>query len=137
MPCGGIRPVTDGASYVCFYCNEKGCDHFVEEWDAFLHGRCVLPFLKTEEGECVIAHKHHIQVGMGVLQEEGGEFMDPNVVLQNIRDLIQKLAPIRDLEAHADGDNEDIAALVDAVENLDGWLSHGGFLPADWNKHRA
>lgn len=55
--------------------------------------------------------------------------MDPNIVLQDIRDALEAF--------HANGDqfnrrwdHED--SLVEAIEALDGWLSQGGYLPADW-----
>lgn len=128
MPCGGIYPVSDGAHYPCWQCNEKGSDHFVEEWDAFLHEACIIPFLHTAEGEIVLAHRHYIQVGMLVLQEEDGELMDPNVTLNQIRELVRQLSG-----PAVDGRDALTTQLLDKVENLDGWISHGGFLPADWD----
>jgi hypothetical protein len=71
MPCGGIspgRPGTDDESnpdFGCFYCNktttpENPVDHFVEEWDAFLHGTCIDGFLAHDEGQVVLNHEHSI-----------------------------------------------------------------------------
>lgn len=81
MPCGGVYPVrapgvaddkpTDG-QYDCFFCNKTDPtpDHFVDEWDAFLHADCVIPFLtSTEEGKIVIKHRHEIYI---VFPNEGG-----------------------------------------------------------------
>lgn len=47
--------------------------------------------------------------------------MDPNATLVRIRELIN------------DGDSADVL-LIEAFNNLDEWLSKGGFLPNDWNK---
>ena len=35
-------------------------DHWLEEWDSCLHRDCILPFLKTDEGQIVIEHGHTI-----------------------------------------------------------------------------
>lgn len=45
--------------------------------------------------------------------------MDPNQALKNLRDMIR--------------DTEDLD-LIEQFEALDGWLSRGGFLPADWER---
>lgn len=90
MPCGGIWPHGDIAAegetpktpYPCWACDTRGADHWLEEWDAFIHGTCVREFLKTKEGQIVVRHKHHIQIGDEVLQEEGqlneALLVDPN-----------------------------------------------------------
>ena len=51
--------------------------------------------------------------------------MDPNETLKKIRELIPQ---VRSSESTAPGDD-----LAEAVEALDDWLSHGGFLPKDWD----
>lgn len=63
MPCGGIFPTTPG-DCACFHCNKKDPppDHFVLEWDAFIHGTCVEAFLTTQEGKIVLGHKHEVVV---------------------------------------------------------------------------
>lgn len=73
MPCGGIYPIeaSTASAYPCWACNKRGADHFVEEWDAFIHKDCIREFLKNEEGQVVVQHKHLIQIGEEVLQEEG------------------------------------------------------------------
>ena len=73
MPCGGIYPteISEPNRHTCWACNKGSPDHFMEEWDAFIHGTCVREFLKTEEGQIVVLHKHHIQIGEEILQEEG------------------------------------------------------------------
>lgn len=72
MPCGGIYPgsplnqrgpgkldeklmPSDGGCWVCY---KGGCEHFCDEWDTYIHARCVPEFLQTEEGQCVIQHGH-------------------------------------------------------------------------------
>jgi hypothetical protein len=64
MPCGGIYPVGP-ADVPCFLCNESGADHALIEWDAALHGKCVQPFLNTDEGQIVLNHKHWVIVELG------------------------------------------------------------------------
>ncbi len=135
MPCGGIYPVADAnPNWQCFYCNEKGCDHFCEEWDCGLHEACVIPFLHTDEGEVVLDHNHEIQIGMFVLQDECGELMDPDETLNEIRELIDKLDVVRSKDESAAGLEDDVCQLIGAIENLDGWLKNGGFPPKDWRK---
>ena len=84
MPCGGIytvKPLTEWKEWYdsCCYCGKfildgKTPDHYVEEWDGFmLHGVCVLPWLKTEEGQCVNLHLHEVQVDGVVIYAEGQE----------------------------------------------------------------
>ncbi len=60
MPCGGIYPMTGLENDRCWQCGKTGCDHFVEEWDAGIHGTCIEEFLKTPEGEIVLSHKHEV-----------------------------------------------------------------------------
>lgn len=127
MPCGGIYPISDAnPSWLCFYCNETGCDHFCEEWDCGLHGACVVPFLHTEEGELVLDHKHAIQVDECVLQCEEGELMDPDETLKQLR------AALADLTEEPTPMKADL--VCELFENLDGWFKLGGYLPADWKR---
>lgn len=58
MPCGGIYPISGTGN--CFHCNKPGAHHFCEEWDCYIHARCVPDFLKGEEGIIVIHHKHDV-----------------------------------------------------------------------------
>ena len=52
--------------------------------------------------------------------------MDPNEVLETIRRL-------SNMYRHAaDWDENETHALIGHIEDLDGWLSDGGFLPKDW-----
>lgn len=49
--------------------------------------------------------------------------MDPNAVLDEIRDLTGQVA---------NGVDVDVDRLVALVDGIDGWLAAGGFLPAAW-----
>lgn len=55
--------------------------------------------------------------------------MDVNETLARIRATMSELTIARDVETSAWLG----AQLADSVRDLDGWLSKGGFLPADWN----
>ena len=55
--------------------------------------------------------------------------MDPNVSLANIREMLE--------EYHRTGFVFHTDRLFDHIEDLDHWLSNGGFLPADWNHHHG
>jgi hypothetical protein len=68
MPCGGIFPV-GLPTYIdlntrCWTCSKPMTEtepfSFCEEWDTFLHDRCIDAFLLTEEGRIVIDHGHEI-----------------------------------------------------------------------------
>jgi hypothetical protein len=65
MPCGGIYPCDGWEGVECFHCGKPidtdGEGVFCEEWDAPLHDGCVPAFLKTAEGEIVVAHEHTIE----------------------------------------------------------------------------
>lgn len=50
--------------------------------------------------------------------------MDPNATLKSIRELANMMAQGNDSEVSVE--------LTEAIDNLDTWLSAGGFLPADW-----
>lgn len=77
MPCGGIYPMTGLENERCWYCSLVGSDHFVEEWDAGIHGACIEKFLKTPEGKIVLSHKHvvirEIEGTTEVLYKEGSD----------------------------------------------------------------
>lgn len=55
--------------------------------------------------------------------------MDPNTTLARIHELITDARHANTLEARHDAGLD----LAEAVEDLDDWLSKGGFLPAAWN----
>lgn len=73
MPCGGIYPLTrhwsrrylnpNDRSHACFQCGsaQPPVTHFVEEWDAYLHGGCIDDFLNTPEGRIVLDHGHEVE----------------------------------------------------------------------------
>lgn len=55
--------------------------------------------------------------------------MDPNATLEEIRNRVQDIRA-----ATNDGDAAEHALrLAELVEAMDGWLSKGGFAPADWD----
>jgi hypothetical protein len=76
MPCGGIYPIKgtwvekmydpNNKMHSCFHCHQwKPPDLFCDEWDCFLHSECVEGFLKTEEGEVVLDHRHSVTIMKG------------------------------------------------------------------------
>lgn len=77
MPCGGIYPGADiSVDRPCWFwttggreedellagCGPSPAELFCEEWDTFLHVKCLIRFLQTEEGKGVMAHGHEIHV---------------------------------------------------------------------------
>ena len=54
--------------------------------------------------------------------------MDPNATLEHIRDLAGVLRMYNGNPASKADE------LVDAINDLDEWLSKGGFLPDDWQE---
>jgi len=71
MPCGGIYPVK--GTWVeklkrderkpeqrCWVCQQPGAMHFCDEWDCYIHARCAIPFLQSDEGKIVIGHRHTV-----------------------------------------------------------------------------
>ncbi|MFC9995848.1 hypothetical protein [Nocardia sp. NPDC127526] len=64
--------------------------------------------------------------------------MDPNTALAEIRDLISQYNEICLWEVH---DFQEVTGiligLTDHVAGLDQWLSHGGFLPKEWEWARS
>jgi hypothetical protein len=106
------------------------------EWDSVIHKGCIEAFLKTEEGQIVIDHNHHIQVGDIVLQAEGeSTIVDPDQCLKELRDAVAEMK--HEISEGFSGDLGDAAdKTIAKFEALDGWLSRGGFLPEDWKKGR-
>lgn len=68
MPCGGVRRVPLVLNCECWVCQIGGCAHFVDEWDAYIHARCVIPFLASPEGQIVISHGHDVLIDFGVAE---------------------------------------------------------------------
>lgn len=69
MPCGGIYPIKGSwaEKYIkpempCWQCNKGNCDLFCMEWDTPLHSECVEEFLKSEDGQVVLNHKHDVVI---------------------------------------------------------------------------
>lgn len=57
--------------------------------------------------------------------------MDPNETLDTIRSLMTIY------RNDGDWDMSETHMLIEYVENLDEWMSHGGFLPDAWNVKTA
>lgn len=72
MPCGGIYPLSEAKGTIteklspiqggCWVCGMGGAHHFCDEWDTYIHARCVPIFLLGREGQCVIHHEHTIEL---------------------------------------------------------------------------
>lgn len=43
-------------------CDERNTSHFCEEWDCFLHARCIVEFMQTTQGQMIIQHGHVVQI---------------------------------------------------------------------------
>jgi hypothetical protein len=67
--------------------------------------------------------------------------MDPDEVLKQLRELVEKITAISDDHFIANVANSefDIATeMADKFHDLDDWLKSGGFLPKDWfSVHRG
>ena len=73
MPCGGIFPIKKSGK--CWVCDKSGAKHFCEEWDAFIHARCVPKFLQTEEGQIVIDHGHLVSLNFAIEKKPKKDFV--------------------------------------------------------------
>ena len=62
--------------------------------------------------------------------------MDPNAALALIREIIAETRNGDDLTSLLENEGDRALALIEAVSGLDGWLSKGGILPAEWQKGR-
>lgn len=65
--------------------------------------------------------------------------MDPNITLEELRRLSDHILTMTDAEntePDVDIGWEDARSLAEYVQALDGWISRGGFLPAEWMKGR-
>ena len=51
--------------------------------------------------------------------------MDPNACLEICRNLAKRALQ---------GEEVDVEELAEAFQNLDNWLSEGGFFPAEWRR---
>jgi hypothetical protein len=58
--------------------------------------------------------------------------MDPNATLRDIREMIESLAMSQSTDNLIDLGEE----LASAVDQLDNWLTGGGFLPDEWTRMR-
>jgi hypothetical protein len=57
--------------------------------------------------------------------------MDPNATLVLIRTMVTALLTEQDMSE--EDRNETAVTLANAVDDLDQWITKGGFLPAVWN----
>jgi hypothetical protein len=61
--------------------------------------------------------------------------MDPNAALAHAREATQTvLGAVYDAKANLNEFNYAITDLAETFDNLDEWLSKGGFLPSDWQR---
>jgi len=58
--------------------------------------------------------------------------MDPDANLHQQRRIARRILTALDVDRVPDAD--DIAALAELVEAMDGWLAKGGFLPERWRR---
>ena len=75
MPCGGVYfggPLyPDVWTGECISCGQGNADHFVDEWDAFIHAECVIGWLqRTEEGQVVLNHAHNIIIILDIKERQ-------------------------------------------------------------------
>lgn len=59
--------------------------------------------------------------------------MDPNAALTELRNLAVMLA---DADPGSPQEYVFAARMAEVFKGLDGWISAGGFLPADWQRGR-
>ena len=59
--------------------------------------------------------------------------MDPNAALKSARECMSTACMTDDDEIK----EEALTNMMGAFDALDGWLSRGGFLPADWMTNRG
>jgi hypothetical protein len=62
--------------------------------------------------------------------------MDPNAALERIRELATMVKSMNSQRSTYSWTTTEMIAdqLADAVQDLDGWLDTGGFLPIDWTR---
>ena len=65
--------------------------------------------------------------------------MDPDVALDEWRAAVRRLAEVFANYENSPYDPLTVASqeVLERSENLDTWMTKGGFLPADWNKNRG
>jgi hypothetical protein len=79
MPCGGIYPIKgtwvepiaaqrdeSKPEQRCWVCGKGNTAHFCDEWDCYIHARCAVQFLQSEEGQCVIDHGHEVHLNFSI-----------------------------------------------------------------------
>lgn len=58
--------------------------------------------------------------------------MDPNAALKHLRELVAEWESASDLDIARKADMLD--DFIEHFDGLDSWLSHGGFLPRNWER---
>jgi hypothetical protein len=57
--------------------------------------------------------------------------LNPNRTLETVREMVEKFSVGGAL------DDQEIAALISAIDSLDTWVENGGVLPNDWRKAKG
>jgi len=57
--------------------------------------------------------------------------LNPNRTLETVREMVEKFSVGGAL------DDQEIATLISAVDELDNWIENGGVLPNDWRKAKG
>lgn len=74
MPCGGIYLASSEETLEadCLVCGRKGCRHYIEEWDAYIHARCAIRELNNPGSEVyvVLLHEHEVYLDFSLEGEE-------------------------------------------------------------------
>lgn len=60
--------------------------------------------------------------------------MDPNATLKLAQEKAMAILTNLDTDGPVADLIQDAEMLAQAVQDLDGWISRGGFLPGDWSK---
>jgi len=74
----GIRDLP-AAERVCCVCHEGDSQHYCYETEAFIHARCAIPFLQTENGKQIIRHGHQVRLDFAVERREVQSGEQPTV----------------------------------------------------------
>ena len=58
-PSPSLMPATQR---VCCVCGEDDAQHFCDENKEYIHARCALKYLQTEQGKIIIEHGHTVRL---------------------------------------------------------------------------
>jgi hypothetical protein len=66
---GGIHPIkgkstslVPAAQRICCVCEEGDARHFCYENKKYIHARCALQYLRTEQGKVIVDHGHTVRL---------------------------------------------------------------------------